>query len=519
MSELYTIQKQTLTDIADALRGKYGEIKRCVANVHGAIQNTPNATNHSTFGNYTGGQKQEVRQVTFNGAKYIKVVITCKSASTAAQILIAPGNYTYDNFPVSGETTINIDKECEMRELTFENTDTVSFYLTFSRYVGGQVGFYADVIGFDENDHSIQESFTNEIEIELDLKNKYKTSAVADSINNLSVIPSEAFAISGSCENYFVNNHWNWFVEEFGDKITTKDIYPAIKMFADSTSLTKIPFDLNFNELLTPDCNDMFYNCKKLTHIGKISNMKPSDMRQLFYGCQMLRNLPEFENLNLTKLQTDTGAYAGKIFYQCRSLRSIPESLLKEIYGVQKTSTYLHLSGMFASCEALDEIVGLSPRTGVVTTNMFGTSTNSTFYCCSRIKDLIFDKDTNGAPYEVSWSNQIIDLTQFVGYLMVDNLSTYNSGITADKQVTDDATYQALKNDPDWYTTDVAYSRYNHDSAVRTIGSLPKTTPGQGNAIKFKGASGSATDGGAISNLTEEEIAVATAKGWTVQIV
>ena len=36
--------------------------------------------------------------------------------------------------------------------------------------------------------------------------------------------------------------------------------------------------------------------------------------------------------------------------------------------------------------------------------------------------------------------------------------------------------------------------------------------------INFKGASGSATDGGAIDNLTEEEIAVATAKGWTVSI-
>ena len=37
--------------------------------------------------------------------------------------------------------------------------------------------------------------------------------------------------------------------------------------------------------------------------------------------------------------------------------------------------------------------------------------------------------------------------------------------------------------------------------------------------IKFKGAAGAKTDGGAINTMTEEEIAVATAKGWTVSFI
>jgi hypothetical protein len=49
------------------------------------------------------------------------------------------------------------------------------------------------------------------------------------------------------------------------------------------------------------------------------------------------------------------------------------------------------------------------------------------------------------------------------------------NGLTADKEVKDADTYQALKNDPNWWTKDINYSRYNHDSAVRTISSLPKT--------------------------------------------
>ena len=90
--------------------------------------------------------------------------------------------------------------------------------------------------------------------------------------------------------------------------------------------------------------------------------------------------------------------------------------------------------------------------------------------------------------------------------------------------VTDAESYEALKNDPDWFTTKIGYSRYNHDSAVQTINSLPDTSAylasaGGTNTIKFKGQSGELTDGGAINTLTEEEIAVAAAKGWTVTLV
>ena len=61
----------------------------------------------------------------------------------------------------------------------------------------------------------------------------------------------------------------------------------------------------------------------------------------------------------------------------------------------------------------------------------------------------------------------------------------------------------------------------DNNQAIWFLGkSLEKlATAGGTNTIKFKGDSGSATDGGAINTLTEEEIAVATAKGWTVSLV
>ena len=142
---------------------------------------------------------------------------------------------------------------------------------------------------------------------------------------------------------------------------------------------------------------------------------------------------------------------------------------------------------------------------------------------CSRLKSLTF-KTNNETPIVPKWKNQIIDLSYHVGYCSSTwGLTDYNSGLTTATEITDDASYQSLKNNPDSWTNLIQYSRYNHASAVETINSLPDTSEylasaGGTNTIKFKGDSGSATDGGAINTLTEAEIAVATAKGWTVTL-
>ena len=208
------------------------------------------------------------------------------------------------------------------------------------------------------------------------------------------------------------------------------------------------------------------------------------------------------------------------MFNSCYSLRSAPLNLIKSgnpyaYYG------YSYYSYGFCNCYALDELINLPiPYTKATwTSNAF----SRTFSYCNRLKNMTFALN-NGVPYTVTWKSQVIDLSDYVGYAGSDVCTQHNSGITADKEVTDDASYQLLKNDPDWFTTNVNYSRYNHDSAVATINSLPDTSAylaekGGTNTIKFKGQAGASTDGGAINTLTEEEIAVAAAKGWTVTLV
>lgn len=157
----------------------------------------------------------------------------------------------------------------------------------------------------------------------------------------------------------------------------------------------------------------------------------------------------------------------------------------------------------------------------------------------------------NGEPYKVNWKNQAINLVGSIGYNNSDwslGYEKYAQGYWKEKNnifynTTDleqaKLNYNKLKSQDNWFSwssksgayegkSNVSYSllfsRYNHDSAVETINSLPDTSEyltsaGGTNTIKFKGIQGALTDGGAINTLTEQEIAVATEKGWTVSMV
>ena len=351
-------------------------------------------------------------------------------------------------------------------------------------------------------------------------------------------LPEEAFTISGNCERRFASNGWNWFIEGYGDQVTTVDISTCAYMFNNSTYLSSIPFDINTQTL---QLQYAFAGCNNLTSAPRVNltdttalTVNNTKFEHLFGGCYQMRNADNFilsdnltclSNLKLTSAYS-TPHYQG-VFDSCYSLRTVPDWYKQLRISEESTAyssyTYCPYNGGFLECFSLDEVTDLQVLrcTGAQTSNMFLKA----FEKCCRLKNMTFETQADGTPYTVSWKAQIIDLSKEVGYAaVVSPITGNNSGITADKQVTDDATYQALKNDPDWFTKDRAYSRYNHDSAVATINSLPDTsaylaTAGGTNTIKFKGASGSATDGGAINTLTEEEIAVATAKGWTVSLV
>lgn len=324
--------------------------------------------------------------------------------------------------------------------------------------------------------------------------------------------PEEAFVISGDCSYWDYNGKWDNFITAYADKWSTSNLVDCSSMFKLS-KLTEIPFQINMSSDLAYSFVQMFNGAKIISLPTITGNNIGAGGLASFCSNSPIQNIPN-EYFNFISYTSNSCSMA-RMFQNCSKLRNFPTSLNVHISGLKSSYYASFYNNAFNFCYVLDEIVNLGVSTlATLTYNSFSGIVSS----CSRLKNFTFESGKTA-----KWESQTIDLSSYLGYASnSDNI--INNGITADKQVTDDATYQALKDDPDWWTTNVAYSRYNHDSAVATINSLPDTSAylaanGGSNTIKFKGESGSATDGGAINTLTEEEIAVATAKGWTVTLV
>jgi hypothetical protein len=385
---------------------------------------------------------------------------------------------------------------------------------------------------------------------------------VTDMSNRITNLPSggggevEPIELTGECNYACAGAIASNYIKLFGDTITTKDITTASYMF-NKSALEEIPFALNIKNTAS-SLSSMFRNCKNLKHVPdinaqtnnpmdisyifdycekletvpKITNAYPSSMASIFSSCYILREIPDdfFSTWNNSRILTYAYAGGGNIFNYCYSLRKIPSSFFEfYIDGIGTSSSYCMYSNLCYSCYSLDEIVGIPVVSATLTSNLL------TYICsyCSRLKRFTFKTNGDGTPKTANWKSQTIDLSNYVGYSASGGsyVIGYNSGITRDTQIqvyrdaqgnsTGESNYPELKNHPDAWTDNIYFSRYNHDSAVETINSLPDTsaylaTAGGTNTIKFKGAAGKDTDGGAINTLTAEEIAVATAKGWTV---
>jgi hypothetical protein len=322
------------------------------------------------------------------------------------------------------------------------------------------------------------------------------------------------------------------YIDLHGNTITTKDIIDATSFFFKSTA-KEIPFTINFKQgAASHPIDNMFSSCMSLETLPRMINVKPSGLKSLFEGCRSLREIPDdyFDDWDWSYLTGLKSTYSGTmtyVFSNCKSLRKLPPLRVFSNGNPNIVNSNAFYYGLFNQCNALDEVVDLPfPHYDSTWT---GNAFYNTFHACCRLKKITFALQEDGSPYVMKWKSQIIDLSNPnnmypVGYASYSSsIIGDNSGITADKEVKDDATYQALKDDPDWFTLDINYCRYNHDSAVATINTLPDTSAylaanGGTNTIKFRGQSGTLTDGGAINTLTEEEIAVAAAKGWTVSL-
>ena len=269
----------------------------------------------------------------------------------------------------------------------------------------------------------------------------------------------------------------------------------------DGAQITALP-EIRFTHV---NSNNGYHYFKNMRFLKSIPN-------DFFYRC----------NPNTGEMTTNMGfvfpSYVGLqyCFMDCRSLRALPE--LPKTFEGEYGSFYYAYEQTFSGCVSLDKIEGLTVAVGTIYENQFINS----FTNCNRISEMTFATD-NGTPYKVSWSNQTIDLSSVGFGFRSSDCNEYN-GLSKDDERIQTAGGWVNENihierPDDWWASESTYGRYNHDSAVRTINSLPDCSGGSNNIVKFRRDSGTATGPNANNScgaLTDAEIAVATSKGWTI---
>lgn len=267
----------------------------------------------------------------------------------------------------------------------------------------------------------------------------------------------------------------------YAPNIDTSNVTDMTSMFKGCSSLTTIPLLDTSN---VTDMREMFNGCKSLTTIPLLDTSDVTNMYYMFNSCSSLQSIPKLNTSNVTTMENmfrdcsllqsipllDCGnvnrMYA--MFYQCKSLTTIPQL---------DTSNVISMESMFYNCPKLQSIPTLN------TTNV--TNMYYMFNGCSSLQSIpLLDcgKITNMGTI-FGWNN-ITTLTDLGGF----------------KDLKISITSNFLDKAPNLTT----------DSLMNVINNVYDLTANglSGQSLKFGSTN--------LNKLTEEQIAVATAKGWTL---
>lgn len=322
----------------------------------------------------------------------------------------------------------------------------------------------------------------------------------------------------------------------------------------------------------------MFYNNSKVVDLSNITIKLYGSVSisQAFANCINLRKLPNF----VTTVGTFNSNQFFRAFENCYKLEqeefdkfikldfsTTPQSPafnnnynLKHIDLTQAVNGFIPWGEIYWSFQRL---IGVEPNLRTIKLPAWNPKQDSkpfetssyywgTWDNMTMLDSITFSTEENGVATKAKIKNCLIYIENDYGCgsTMTGLMSYPDEPLTKDDNVFKDITgstctierikagYERVKNRPNWcsvYDYSMNYqgktiypriltSRFNHKSMVDLINTLPDTSEyiaakGGTNTLKLCRYMGDLTDGGGASNLTEEEIAVATAKGWTIALV
>lgn len=205
-------------------------------------------------------------------------------------------------------------------------------------------------------------------------------------------------------------------------------------------------------------CDSMFYNCNKLTDLdlSKFDTSQVTNMNDMFNSCGSLTSL------DVSNFDTSKVTITYNMFYGCRSLTDLDVSNFD-------TSNLKSCGGMFGACNSLTSLDLSNFDISKVNTITY------MFYNCTKLVDFKF-----GINLGKSFTQKI------------NNYPNYKLDLSDSKLLTHDSLMSVINN---LYDLNLTYDVANGGTLYRQSLVLGSTN---------------------LAKLTEEEIAIATSKGWNV---
>ena len=297
----------------------------------------------------------------------------------------------------------------------------------------------------------------------------YTTKVYADSLDNLPT----SISFNGKTTLSIVN------------KLNTSNVTSMNNMFYNCNNLTSLDVS-GFDTSNVVDMRNMFYNCNKLTSLdlSSFNTSKVTNMSTIFGGCSNLTSL------NVSGFDTSNVVNIAAMFQNCNKLTSL------DVSGFD-TSNVVDMRNMFQNCSNLTSL----DLNGFDTSKV--TNMQSMFQGCNKLASVNLGSfDTSKVTtmyYMFSYCNSLtsLDLSGF-DTSNVTNMSDMFSGCSG---LTSLDSMQNIS-----VALSLSSTLLDETSLLDVIDNLSTVTTSQTLTL------GSTL----LAKLTEEQIAIATNKGWTV---
>lgn len=249
------------------------------------------------------------------------------------------------------------------------------------------------------------------------------------------------------------------------DTLVTKIHTDLSFMFKGCSSLTTIHGINEWDTSNVIEMDHMFYQCYALNslNLSSFDTRKVTDMGAMFAYCI------ELEELDVSSFNTSNVTDMNDMFWNCKALKTLDLSNFN-------TGNVTDMDSMFWNCTSLTELDISSFDTGKVT-NM-----NSMFRNCENLTEL--DLSNFDASNVINMDNMLNRCNSLVNFQAPKNIrADFNVSLTPN---------------------------LSHDSLMSIVNNLATVT------VKTTLTLSSTYSNGMTGGLTDDEIAIATNKGWTV---